>query len=102
MANDIGPGSVVVCVDASGLEIYKERIFKGSRYRIRSIRRDGCCRCPGRTACDSFILYGFYERNVFGAEYTYCPRRFRPIDDGDAAIFRAMIAPIKQRVRVQS
>ncbi len=60
MADDIGPGTRVECVDADG----QTRLVKGTVYTIRSIN-------------NSF----FYLQEFRGPKMGWYPSRFRPIRD---------------------
>jgi hypothetical protein len=71
-------------------------IYAGHRYVVEEIDRD-CVDSETREPGAGVKLRGLTCReNWNGKEFWYCITRFRPIDDGDAAIFREMIK-IKHR-----
>lgn len=88
----IGPGSIVVCVNA-----------KTPHNQNAMPLREGCRYVVSCVVQRSFSE-GFELRGVSGwcnecqREHTFHVNRFRPIDDSDSAIFRSIIAPVKDKV----
>lgn len=87
MTSAIGPGSVVVCVDASNLDLREgdHQIYEGHRYVVREI-----VEAYGQRGV---TLRGVHNtRGIILTERAYKIERFRPIDDSDSQIFTDIIA----------
>jgi hypothetical protein len=89
----IGPGSIVVCVNASDIR-HNAPLNKGARYVVREIVPGHHMRTGERGT--SVKLRGIYNG---ATDSGYAIERFRPIDERDAEIFERMIAVEKQKVR---
>lgn len=95
----IGPGSVVVCVDASNMPPDMFPLRKGARYIVRRLYHDATFFGPGVPHDEPGIaLEGIDNRNPTGGENLYRLSRFRPIDDSDSQIFRDILADTDERV----
>jgi len=76
------------------------RLAVGARYIVRGVK-DGCRDSYTGDVGTGIVLRGICSVHPeTGWEWGYWIQNFRPVDDGDAAIFRAMLEPIKKRGRV--
>lgn len=93
---DIGPGDIVICIDANPDRSACAPLTEGARYRIRfadDARHNGGLE-PG------VWLEGIISRmGPFGREVFYRASRFRPLRKSDSEIFREMIK-IPEREKV--
>ena len=99
MTSAIGPGSIIVCVDASRIPRGYTQLIEGARYLVRAVVHDLCLMPPSNSR-DGVLLRGIQhepDRNN-GKEPAYHLYRFRPIDDSDSEIFRSMVSDTKQKV----
>ncbi len=84
--NDIGPGDIVVCVDASNLPDMPS-LVEDWRYRIRWA---GLGHYRGKLPW-GVRLHGVSGPISEGLERAYLASRFRPLRKSDSEIFRKMI-----------
>jgi hypothetical protein len=93
---EIGPGDVVVCVRPPRSQRTVCQILTvGARYVVRKVYRASIDIDTGEKTA-GFLLRGIINpKNERGQEIGYDIRRFRPIDERDAEIFRQMIADTK-------
>lgn len=84
---DIGPGDVVICLDGEHIDM--KPLTVGARYCVRSMD-DGYDMTTGEFGA-GLRLEGVVNGGNAAGEYLYPIESFRPIDDGDAEIFRDMI-----------
>lgn len=93
MTAPIGPGDVVVCVDNDGLDPTQPALIKDARYRVHwageARHRDGSFE-PG------VILEGMLRANGLGSYIAHEARRFRPLRDDDAEMFRAWVRDVER------
>lgn len=89
---DIGPGDVVVCVDASGLPPVVTQLNEGARYIVAWIGEG-----EGYSSDLTVLLDGIVDRDEAGNFWGYLACRFRPLNDGDSEQFREMIRDLPVR-----
>ena len=91
MMDDIGPGDIVVCVNASNLEPMFQ-LAEGASYRIREIDPLSVSLLDGKEGV-GILLVGIYnpEPEIGQDDVAYSLSRFRPINESDSEIFREMI-----------
>lgn len=90
---DIGPGDIVICVDASGIR-HVAQLIEGARYVVRGVWGDGRVypSSPYPNSRTGVCLVGVINPfTIFGEEKGYCVERFRPLRKSDSKIFREMI-----------
>lgn len=92
---DIGPGDLVVCICGGPFGEYAE-LIENARYRVRGIYEVAEDVFNG-TIGPALLLYGVYNSlDENGVEPGYCLSLFRPLNDGDAEIFRQIVRKPKK------
>ena len=97
----IGPGSIVVCVDAKDIERY-DPLCEGARYVVRDICRHhpniAPRTYPTGSTCGIYLRGIRGQKQEYGHEACCAIERFRPIDDRDSAIFTQIIERTPEKV----
>lgn len=89
MAAEIGPGTLLICVDAS--EGYRVQsgcgpaLARGALYRVAQIEFSTIHKCH-RDNCGVYIILEGKDRRS-----RYCRNRFKPLIDGDGVILEEEI-----------
>lgn len=90
---DIGPGDVVICVDARTV-VTQVPLVVGRRYTVQEFDDDYDCRFCGRCPCTYVVLAEHPNCECgCGLKASFCPTRFTKRPPERDALFRSMLEP---------